>query len=126
MYIQYRFGAPGKIEFKFPAARRREEVINRFRIDDGYNAQFIRLTSLGFENHGYIYEMWFEEEHLRGGGSRRSASVVTFKSGKRGGAGEMHEFKCKNANEREVELMQMHDIVKEFSSPGFPFTEQLD
>ena len=125
-YIQYRFGLPGKIEFQFPAARRREDVMNQFHIADGYNAQFLRLTSLGFENHGYIYEMWFEEERLRGAGTRRSASIVTFRSGKRGGAGEMHEFKCKNANEREVELMHMGDIVKEFSSPGFRYTEQLD
>ena len=125
-YIQYRFGLPGKVEFQFPDSRRRDDVMNRFRIYGGRNGQFLRLTTLGFENHGYIYEVWFSEERLRGAGSRRSASVVTFRSGSRGRPGAMHEFECKNANEREVELIDMGDIVRDFSSPGFRYMDQLD
>jgi hypothetical protein len=123
-YVQYRFGAPGAIEFVYPKTTAYTDILDKFRANaEGAAGQSFSDSFLDFQNEGYVYEIWYREERIAPDSTKRSASVNVWEVGKRGMAGATKTLICRN-NDEHIELY-MKDIVARFSSTGTRYWEQL-
>ena len=53
-YVQYRFGAPGKIELEFPKERKDSQKAFKYT---RYTRPLVTMLTLKFENSGIVYEI---------------------------------------------------------------------
>ena len=53
-YVQYRFGAPGKIELEYP--KERKDSAQKFKYSR-YTRPLVTMLTLEFENEGVVYEI---------------------------------------------------------------------
>ncbi|MCL5023673.1 MAG: hypothetical protein M1497_09965 [Nitrospirae bacterium] len=58
-YVQYRFGAPGKIEFEYPSSREKSQI--KFTYSHYFRARVDR-TEVGFKNGRYEYSVFSDYE----------------------------------------------------------------
>jgi len=120
-YLQYRFGAIGQIEFRYPPTTNTNDMTDRFNFSASHTADLVQWdSSLEFISGAHSYSISAGEEQLPGRNTRYSAAITVWKEGDRKGA---KVLRCSNGDAGRNLLL--NHVVPMMSSPGRKWSEPL-
>ena len=120
-YLQYRFGAPGKIEFSYPSSTNVDGMLDKFNFSAGRNADGSGSdVSLSFKSSDYFYAGYHGVDSPSGRGARYSSGVMVWREKDRKDA---KLLACKDG--RAGSSLSLGRVVPLMSSPGRPWYLEL-